>query len=224
MRSSPPTACPTSSRASGGGRIASTDAFNRAEATGSPVRLGPVRTGPRREPAPARPSHRHVARLTPARECGSPRASRLCHGVQPIHARNRAEPPTHARLRRHPLIDPPRVLHQLRVENLLLIERAELGLGPASTPSPARPVPARRCSPMRSTCCSAASRGSASCGRALRRPTSRACSPCRPRCATRSPTGCPRMLDELVLARRVSAEGRTRALPRRPQRHGRRPG
>jgi murein DD-endopeptidase MepM/ murein hydrolase activator NlpD len=30
------------------GRIASTDAFNRAEATGEPARLGPVRTGPRR--------------------------------------------------------------------------------------------------------------------------------------------------------------------------------
>jgi hypothetical protein len=30
------------------GRVASTRAFNRAEATGTPVRLGPVRTGPRR--------------------------------------------------------------------------------------------------------------------------------------------------------------------------------
>jgi murein DD-endopeptidase MepM/ murein hydrolase activator NlpD len=30
------------------GRIASTDAFNRAEATGEPARLGRVRTGPRR--------------------------------------------------------------------------------------------------------------------------------------------------------------------------------
>jgi murein DD-endopeptidase MepM/ murein hydrolase activator NlpD len=30
------------------GRVASTDAFNRAEATGEPVRLGRVRTGPRR--------------------------------------------------------------------------------------------------------------------------------------------------------------------------------
>ena len=30
------------------GRVASTKAFNRAEATGAPVRLGPVRTGPRR--------------------------------------------------------------------------------------------------------------------------------------------------------------------------------
>ena len=34
------------------GRIASTDAFNHAEATGAPVRLGPVRTGPRRNRLP----------------------------------------------------------------------------------------------------------------------------------------------------------------------------
>jgi hypothetical protein len=30
------------------GRVASTAAFNRAEATGAPARLGPVRTGRRR--------------------------------------------------------------------------------------------------------------------------------------------------------------------------------
>jgi murein DD-endopeptidase MepM/ murein hydrolase activator NlpD len=34
------------------GRVASTAAFNRAEATGTPVRLGPVRTGPRRNQLP----------------------------------------------------------------------------------------------------------------------------------------------------------------------------
>jgi hypothetical protein len=34
------------------GRIASTAAFNHAEATGSPARLGPVRTGPRRDELP----------------------------------------------------------------------------------------------------------------------------------------------------------------------------
>jgi hypothetical protein len=34
------------------GRIASTDAFNRAEATGEPARLGRVRTGPRRDELP----------------------------------------------------------------------------------------------------------------------------------------------------------------------------
>ena len=34
------------------GRIASTDAFNHAEATGTPVQLGPVRTGPRHNQLP----------------------------------------------------------------------------------------------------------------------------------------------------------------------------
>ena len=63
------------------GRIASTDAFNRAEATGSPVRLGPVRTGPRRNRLPLDQVIVTLARLKPAPECGSPRASQLCHGV-----------------------------------------------------------------------------------------------------------------------------------------------
>ena len=50
------------------------------------------------------------------------------------------------------------MLVELRIENLLLIERAELSLDRRlQRRSPARPAPARPCSPTRSTCCSAAS-------------------------------------------------------------------
>ena len=81
----------------------------------------------------------------------------------------------------------------------------------ASTCSRARPARARPCSPTRSTCCWAAARGRGSCARARPRPTWRASSSCPT--ALRGELGerLPADAEEVVLARRVSAEGRTRA-------------
>ena len=50
------------------------------------------------------------------------------------------------------------MLQELRVENLLLIDRAELRLAPGLNVVTGETAPARRCSPRRSICCSAAAR------------------------------------------------------------------
>ena len=104
------------------------------------------------------------------------------------------------------------VLSELRVENLLLIERAELRLGPGlnvltgetgrgQDRARARARPAAR--RPRAPGDRAAGRG-----RGLRRGGLRAA---RRAARRRSATGCRADAEELVLARRVSAEGRTRA-------------
>ncbi len=61
------------------------------------------------------------------------------------------------------------------------------------------------------TCCSAAARARGSCARARRRPGSKGSSSCPTSCATTLGDRLPPDAEELVLARRVSAEGRTRA-------------
>ena len=109
------------------------------------------------------------------------------------------------------------MLHELRIENLLLIERAELRLerGPQRR-SPARPARARRCSPTRSTCCWAGARGRRSCGPGadeayvegvFEPPPGLLDDPELAELAARLPDGA----DEIVLGRRVSASGRTSA-------------
>ena len=76
---------------------------------------------------------------------------------------------------------PSRMLYELRVENLLLMERAELRLGPGPEHAHrARPAPARRCWRTRSTCCWAGARAAGSSAPAPPRRTSRACSRCPP--------------------------------------------
>ena len=104
------------------------------------------------------------------------------------------------------------MLHELRVENLLLIERAELRLGPGLNvltgetgrgQDRARP----RARPAAGRQAAAGDRAA----RARRRPTSRACSRCRPALRAELADRLPEDAEELVLARRVSAEGRTRA-------------
>ena len=120
-------------------------------------------------------------------------------------------------LRRAPLVSPGRVLLELRIENLLLIERAELRLG--AGPERDHRRDRRRQDRARARARPAAGRQAALGDRAAgrrARPTWRACSSCRRGCST-SPSwptcasGCDEDADEIVLARRVGAEGRTRA-------------
>ena len=60
------------------------------------------------------------------------------------------------------------MLTELHIENLGVIERLDLRLGPGMTASPARPAPARRCSSRRSTCSSAGGPTPRSCARGRR--------------------------------------------------------
>ena len=110
------------------------------------------------------------------------------------------------RVRRRPLLDRAAMLRELRIENLLLIERAELRFGaglqrdhrrdrrrqdgarPLARPADGRPGPRRRSS-----------------GRAPARPGSRASSTCRRSCSARPRAG---------RARRAPARGRRGAGPR----------
>jgi DNA repair protein RecN (Recombination protein N) len=103
------------------------------------------------------------------------------------------------------------VLHELAVENLLLIERPSCAWRRASTCSRARRARARPCWRTRSTSCSAAGARRTSSGRAPPRPTSRGFFDLPEALRAALAERLPEDAEELVLARRVSAEGRTRA-------------
>ena len=105
------------------------------------------------------------------------------------------------------------MLDELRVENLLLIERAELRLAPGlnvltGETGAGKTVLAHALDLLLGGKPRAGHRAP---GRGARR-TSRACSSCPTRCARELGERMPDDAEELVLARRVSAEGRTRAL------------
>ena len=106
---------------------------------------------------------------------------------------------------------PPRVLHELRVENLLLMERAELRLAPGlnvltGETGAGKTLLAHALDLLLG---GRARSGIVRAGRRAR-PTSRACSRC-PRELQRATSGSRPDAEELVLARRVWPDGRTRA-------------
>ena len=107
---------------------------------------------------------------------------------------------------------PSAVLLELRVENLLLIERAELRLAPGLNVLTGETGAGKTVLAHALDLLLGGRRAQrASCARARPRPTWRASSSCRRRCAGSSGERLPADAEEVVLARRVSAEGRTRA-------------
>ena len=102
------------------------------------------------------------------------------------------------------------MLHELRVENLLLMERAELRLGPGLNVLTGETGAGKTLLAHALDLLLGGRARGGSCGRAPPRRTSRGCSSCRHSCVTSERTRV-RNAEELVLARRVWPDGRTRA-------------